>query len=505
MNKRIFDIKSHMQNVVVFSIALLLLIYSLYINLASHLNVDLELHIYLARLLLSGVELYRNDFKVNTPAIVYYTALPTFLADMFNINASYTLFAFNFAITLYALYLVSKNPIVNTQKYLLIGICYTLFILPLIFNEMQFGQKEHLFIVLAIPIFTRYLLNQKLENALEFTLLCIASLIKPYFAVIAFPVLLHALYRRNISIKYVTIFVLFQLAYYIHIFVFHPAYFSEIFPVARVAYTALTIYANNPQLRITKLILSGLLDLLLMPALYIVTSLCATTKSLRTPFIFLSVLTLFSAVIQQKGFLYHYIPFFIISLWGAILLTSQAQNSILKTLSSTICIGTILLTFIPSDNAFHDVTCNYKMLISERLTKYKNTNALYLVQDMHWSMPIINDYNIKPASIFPVMQILDGVITAKQKGYDTTYAEDYIRSHIKKGLEAKPELIIIEQPYKDNTQKFVEYDLSYLFKSGATYESYFFTDPEFYDYFAQYNKVDTLEYHEYVLEIYKRK
>ncbi len=120
------------------------------------LNHDAASYLAFGELVWRGKVMYRDFFEINTPLIVYVSLIPVALHHLTGLPVIPLFFAFVFFLTHICIWvawqIAQKLPIIQTQRernFVLFLLYYTGFILPNF--TMDFGQRQHLFILFSLP------------------------------------------------------------------------------------------------------------------------------------------------------------------------------------------------------------------------------------------------------------------------------------------------------------------------------------------------------------------
>ncbi|MDM7931860.1 hypothetical protein [Tabrizicola sp.] len=276
---------------------------------------------------LGGAALYEVIMEINPPLNFYFTAPAIVVADLFGLsdpNGQYAvIWVVLFLCLIWCACIIRAefglSPL--RQSLLLVAIA-TAIIVP---SLDSIGQREYLLVVLMMPWLLRQIPERVAAPRQEIAAAAIAALgvcLKPHF--VLFPLALTVArsiksrsLRPILSTANLT-FLVIGLAYVGFVAIAHPAYLSEIVPIARMVYGAYD--ADLPT--VLGIALHETIFLLL-PVLIALMNRKGRIEP--TPFATLSLAGLLTYVLQTKGFDYHMIPFLSFGLMGCfwILLNSK--------------------------------------------------------------------------------------------------------------------------------------------------------------------------------------
>ena len=223
------------------------LILFILITILLRINGDLGWLFYITREWLAGKELYTQLIEVNPPMIIYLMAPAVWLANMTDFSAAgATKIYFSLFVLIPTIAHINLSRLVlpeKTRNVYIYAVIFITFVVPF----YDFGQRDHLAIILLIPyLFVRYLKVSIQIKINSFKLFLygvfagIALCLKPYFIIIPFFSECFLLYQFRKEYRLVTIepvtAVLFFCGFITSIFIFHPQYFSQIVPLALATY-----------------------------------------------------------------------------------------------------------------------------------------------------------------------------------------------------------------------------------------------------------------------------
>jgi hypothetical protein len=121
---------------------------------ARSLNHDVAWYLYMAEAMRGGAELYRDVADTNPPLIVFLNLPPIWLAAMFHLSQAVAFNLYVFSIAGVSLGVCSRLvakawPEISTEARGLLIVTMAFCLLP--FVRMDFGQREHLAVILLLP------------------------------------------------------------------------------------------------------------------------------------------------------------------------------------------------------------------------------------------------------------------------------------------------------------------------------------------------------------------
>ncbi len=197
---------------------------------------DAALELQTAQLMLEGKAPYVDYFHIDPPLIIYLSAIPVFLAGLFSVNVIpvFSLLVWVLIIwstlTIRRLLLKVATPYSQVDLGMLL-LTWTSYSLLILLTSPNFGQREHLFILLYFPFFILRWIRWEGGSTPRSTAIWLGvmaglgTFLKPQFGLIALgPELYWSISRRSLKpllMPEVMAFVGFGLGYLIH-FLFLP-------------------------------------------------------------------------------------------------------------------------------------------------------------------------------------------------------------------------------------------------------------------------------------------
>lgn len=450
----------------------------------TYLAPDLGWHLNIAKGMLAGKSLYVDFFEVNTPLIIYITQIPILISKVLHINIVLGLNIFNFMLAIMSFMLC--RDVINRSgdnAALLPFTAFALFITPLSYPVSEFGQKEHVFMMLFMPYLLEFVLCVK-PRAWIFVLACMGMLIKPFFIMAYLGIFIVRLIEKDkIFKREIILFGSINIAFCIWMLVMHKPYFETIIPIALDGYINLTLSDGSYKSNLSKFFLISLYTLNFFILPLILTPLVLTNKSVRLMPI---ILTLFIMVlVQGKSFWYHYMPMIMacVVLFGFLFmeyLNDNKTKQFLKAVNLTLIAGCLLSSLLPLENNYLDqdnkIKKNYAEVI-ESIRQYKDKKILVLSFDLAYMFPVAQYANIEWSMKEHSLQILEGIFKNPEQIETKNKSLQYVISDVIESMKDKPTAVFVMQP----TIKLTESSMTaaFFFKAGHNYIDFFSQYPEF--------------------------
>lgn len=290
--------------------ALFWAVLSLWLNSHALINRDNAGLLHATQRMLNGEIPYESVYEVNPPLIMGLYALPLTIAHVLNTSLPVTFACVITVLSCFSLWLCygefRRHPLLAQPAFG--GFPFAALAQVMLgCSPYIFGQREHLFILLAMPFLLQSL---RAPSALTFRAAAIAMLagiafaLKPYFLLIwvagelcisAYTCRLSTLARRaNVIILAITAL------YATIVYEFFPAYIHNVLPLLWPTYGR---YTPSPQLFIQ---LGGLVTLYLLPSLLMRKSLAQSRLASHLACLVLGACLV--AAIQGKGWINHFYP-----------------------------------------------------------------------------------------------------------------------------------------------------------------------------------------------------
>lgn len=286
------------------------------------LNWDVASMLSASQVLLSGGKYVKDIFTPNPPMTLYLYMPPVFISKLFTLDLItvfriyvYLLCSASLAVCYYAINQYEELCKLQISSLFSIMLAIGYLILPC----YEFGNRDHLFLVLVMPyvmIAALRLVNQPVSLSLALTVGIAAGAgfaIKPQFLITFALIELYCLYYRkdwrvNIRVETITIGALLIL-YALTTILFHRAFIDVIIPfVLRNYYASI----SQPLSVLTKYPLTVFC---LMSALFYLATPAKQLSKPLFPLLFLTLISFIASIyLQRTLFYYHFIPALTIAL-----------------------------------------------------------------------------------------------------------------------------------------------------------------------------------------------
>lgn len=465
--------------------------------------------------------MYIDYFEVNTPLIIWLTLIPATISKLSHINLITCLHIFNILFAAFSFALCYNIALTsNSQKLdsdlkrwiLVLVLAFLCFTLPSFGNKSEFGEKEHIFALSCLPLALIYLLQMRLRwNSPYIIIAILGSLIKPVLSIIVFAMLLHNIILKRTERKAIYLQIYLTALFYLIILIIHPSYYFEVVPLILSSYTKLSVGPTNP---ISKMqwSLGVIMYSCFAPTLAFLTLAPTLDRKALTQLILLPIISLFVVIIQGKLFLYHFIPFnYFFTLFICIQLFRFPTNVKWKDFMIITSIFVISAEFLLQtanylpDN-FHNNHNQYSIIrkpymdkLEELVNIYNVKSVIILTNDMANSFPPVLLNNLKYTLKEHSMQLLNGQFVLPKQNPKVL---EWINKNFIKGLEAEPDMIVVEQPY----QLFLNDIIGHrFFLSGNTFEQYFLEQEWAREYMANYQLIGSMDFPNGIFSVYIKK
>lgn len=278
-----------------------------------YINNDVAWHLQVADSILSGQRLYHDIIEVNLPLIYYLQIIAVLVADITGIHQTTTSKILVYSIACMSIFLLRLGLNMQTplHRIILYAFTFSVLILPLGMRVVQFGQKEHLFIIAVMPYTIMRILGK--ENIASSRIYDIATFvaaigfcIKPFYILwlvllellkirTHFSQIFHIIFRKE-NIIMGSVFV----TYILLMVMLTPHYFSDVIPF----FSRFYYYYRMPADVYLILKACSHMSLYIIP-LYM---LFAFTPKTLKPFYLVLCSALIVALMQLKGWQYHFFP-----------------------------------------------------------------------------------------------------------------------------------------------------------------------------------------------------
>lgn len=351
----------------------------MYCFFQSIINHDVALNYYYSRCIFEGQKPYIDFIDMNAP-IIWYLFIPIYFIEFifsYPPDLLIRVFVISIAVINISLSLHWYRKVSTFLETIFIGL--SLFTIVFLTFPFDLGQREHIIVILILPLMFS-LMTLRLPNTHRFSVLLFYSsavftvgiAIKPMYFILIIPLLLDSHLRRKILYNHSYIYGFLSSAIIIgSIYMYHFADYYSIFNFFSQTYFT---YTTSYQSLLNKSILAYIGT---ASFAYFFTKKQNPSFRLQRLWIVMSVLALFCAVLQHKGFPYHYIPtvsFALISLLFSII---TLKNSItIKNYHFSYLRELILFLFL-----LMTITKNKQKLVDVGKTSEYFTNAYYTMRE----------------------------------------------------------------------------------------------------------------------------
>lgn len=475
------------------------------------LNWDVSWLMHETRRLLAGGT-YIHDFPDMNPPMIMYLYIPPVLINHFfsiKIATAFRLYVFFLTTLSLALCMQFIRDIFSAhdkklKNIFILSISFIFLILPL----YEFGQREHILILLTMPYFlmvTTRLEDKKVPASIAILVGILAGLgfsIKPYFLV-AFVLieLYYMIQTKNLFawIRPETVIIgLIPIIYAISIFKFQPDYISAVIPLAARNYYVGFEHAWY------KIIFHPINYFCYFVILfYIMQYQMNHYKRLSTVLVIALIGFLFSYYIQRTTWYYHFFPAYSLALLLFVFLFSQLKSQLKSEQVLITSVGVIIFSFIIA----------YVGLVFWKSTRYKekldqlysflHNNAehkpvYFFTTTTTYEFPIVDYANAYPASRYAFLGWIPGLLKREKfHMYDHLNSDkDYYINVVADELNTnKPLYVFIDaKEVKGNIESF-----------SFNYLDYFSQNQNFKQAWQQYHYLTTIyEPLSYKFDVYER-
>jgi hypothetical protein len=391
----------------------------------NHLNHDTSFLLVATARWLNGATLYTDIMEINPPWIFYVTAPAVIYANDLGLSASAAFVIWIGAIAAVSLVwtwsLLSRVPALSTWS--AFAVLMGCFVAVVVVPSVNFGQREHVFIILALP----YLIQQvflassglaisRRESAALGAFAVMGIALKPFFLL---PVLIltYVRCRRAGSVKpalepAAIAIAAGCVAYVLFAAVLHPEYFSNVVPLGSLIYGAIGFEASEQAP-------DTIVPLLLVLAIATVED---ASPALRSKFMLLAVVLgglLIAYVLQFKGWPYQLLPFECMAVIACVIaFATSSQNYMTRPLHFALFViaAATLLTravyYGPYDNSYAHV---FQAELEQVRTDWKGRSVLLLSTDNFAAFPLINILGAEWAGRYPYQWVVAGAISSQVK------------------------------------------------------------------------------------------
>lgn len=409
----------------------------------NDLNVDSHWILYSAEQMLQGAKLYIEPGNADLPINFFYNALCILFAKLFSISSVSSYIANVFFLALVCLFLSWKilKEVYPKQeqniRYYLYGLSavLTIFLLP------DYGEREHLFIIFITPYILmmmykdRIILNDKHIIAIAL----FASFgfnIKPHFVLVFIGIeLAYMIHCKKISSIFRKEVALIVSVSFIHLFIllyFYPQWLNFAIPLALEAY-APAFKKSLPEL----LLEYDIILLFITMVLWLIFGKRSFNLAVKI-LIFAIVTTLIVYLIQQKGWFYHRLHFFAVTMLFILYLITEGlkKDSKIYLFAILPLLVTVLMHNMQSHKRYYD--------LEKILETLPSKSTIHIVStDIALGQALLVKNNQKWASRFSGLFMMNAILDEKKRS-----VENYLfRSLYEDMIKFKTDTIIFCDKY----------------------------------------------------------
>jgi len=481
-----------------------LLIISISNIISSTINHDVAWYIYAANEFVDGAILYQDVVDVNPPLIIFISIPPVIIADILGLS-EITIFKWYIIIIALSIsilsYILTIKYNYNNYKWLIRSIFVIIIYLVFVYPLRDFGQREHLMVLFILPYIASIVMsleNIKYNKYVEIIIgLCagIGFSVKPYFILVWIIIEVYLIIEnKNINsiFRYVnggivTVFILYAIS--------GIYWFENYINLALLAKESYSAYNSNMtdilQHHIIKYWAVGLI-------LFIVMHIIKSNNKVINIIFIASTCSLFIAIIQQKGWSYHYYPaIFFITIYFLIVMPLtlfKYTNMLLFSINikrMILILSFLVIAYLLLPNIITSINYRYNNIYINNFTRYVDENAseeyIYIFSSsVYPSFPLINYSNAKWSSRFNCLWLIPGAYNNKNKNsrnysyksiFDMDQPERYMFDSIIHDIKDKqPHLLLFDNSkYKQG-----------FGNTSFDYKDYFLSDARFRDIFDDY-------------------
>ena len=396
---------------------------------------------------LAGAELYTEIVEVNPPLAFYLTLPVVMLADLTGLSDKVAQLIFTALLTFASLSLTGRalaatGLFTSRQRAIsLAGVGAVLIILTL----RDFAQREHIFVLLFLPWLASTIVPER-ERSPGLTLLAaIGMCIKPFFVIFPLSILiLTAIRGRSLAPLFslsALIFLITGLTYIGAVALWHPAYLTEIMPMANLVYGAY----GAPFLFVALVVLTPITALCFAAAIALLRS---SPPEGTVTFFTAALAGIISYFIQGTGFGYHALPFLAFGTIACIFALFDRRCRVIA------LIGLGVIAYESVDRGYYHNAATSRIV--PLLAEQTNVDSLLVVTTFVHAGPIVAvDAGVDWANEYPTQWLVAGALDARartncsndpQRCKDIDAILDRNREDLRRDILAgRPDMVIFDQ------------------------------------------------------------
>ncbi|MXO86982.1 hypothetical protein GRI38_13190 [Altererythrobacter aurantiacus] len=373
---------------------------------------DASWYLVATAMFLEGGELYADIYEINPPLAFYLTAPAVILANKLDLNATDAYFLYCISLSVVsALWcgrlLRSSGEYPPNSLALFITVLLILFILPV----AEFGQREHLLLIFALPYLLYLSVRDSAQQTTRFEAIALGIFaflglaLKPYFLAIPALLMLVVAFRERSLKPFLAwpnwVVAALLVAYVLFIIAVHPLYLQDVVPKARLVYDSYGVDPLAVWLR---------LEIAAFAVLSVFVLLRRRAVTTRTLALWAAAAgALLSYLLQFKGWDYHILPasaFILLCCASAVKDLGKQFGRITLFAIISLCLVTTLGRQLQR-GAYQSATTE---VFASYVTQ-ENTPILVLSTNVWAAFPFVNEVNGVWTSRYPAQWLVPGAVT----------------------------------------------------------------------------------------------
>lgn len=492
-------------------------------QLHTYINIDLSLHIELAKRVIGGEVLYRDVAEMNPPLVIYLTLPVVYISQFFSLSAPLLLNLVNCALAFLSVLLSwcvvrrnieYRNPFF--RFFFVLFLWFAIFMLPLVIGGgSQFGEKEHIFMLLFLPYLFTYLfsdIERKQRRLFLYSMAILAAIglnLKPYFFIIPAIIEIYRCMEKRSWFAWVrgenSVIALLSVAYIATIIIATPEFFTLI-PLTSLAYPAVAQDMGS-----WADVVSPSLMLLIIPLLFIMPHQKESSFGGLLKVAFWAALIEYALQFGTWGYLFLPVVTIGILLFSKVIataceefvervvtqkeqLTLANSNQLLPALIYLSVLGLAMVTTLPDIYHNKGLEDNFRIAEFKKLAEDEAVKGkiLFLNRYMMPQFPLFSYSEAKWTTPFNSMFLLDGIYSYRLRHKNRAPAveeklqklEDHIRDTMVKAIVNDPPAVIVV--YRGERYKDVAYN-EYHHLTKVDYIAFLSQSPAFQEEWKHYS------------------
>lgn len=374
------------------------------------LNHDASWYLVATDMFLDGSRLYTDILEIYPPLAFYLTVPPVAVARFMGVDPATTYFLYcvsiGFASSLWTLKILQKADLAVSERH---GLFFAVIVTQFIFPIAEYGQREHLMLLFAMPFFMSQILRRslpKLGLPHQIALGLAASLgllLKPYFLVIPAAMGLMRLSQdRSLKIFVDPAFLALAgstILYLLLIALVRPSYLDIVIPMATEVYASYGMEARNVLLRT---------EMAAMILIAIVVWRCGLISSSSIQMLAAaSIAAAVAYLLQFKGWNYQVLPLSAFLMITAAWIFISNTQTVRKGAVHVIYLGlAVIMTLVVQlvRGPYESVTG----ASFEQFVVAENSSILVLSTNVSASFPFVNEVSGRWASHYSAQWLIPG-------------------------------------------------------------------------------------------------